>query len=201
MVNIERKLILIFGIFLLLSLFVVNACCGGSYGVITQPVQKPSSGQTFKRLEAVELWLVYDPCNIRHREVKAIIDGEEVKLNFKNVTFCELWQTSAEVWTANVNLSPGAHTCQYVYIQSVKQDDGFWADFLTCTAEPFNFYVSGDTRSFSLEEPQKQSESTTKSGESTGISITQSQRVVAFSVCLLLALGLATTHLDKNVRL
>ncbi len=151
----ERKIILAAGVFLLASFFVANAYGDGFSGVILQPMQIPAAGQAYVRLEAVELWLVHSPESICNREVKAVIDGKEIALNLKNITFCELWQMSAEVWASNISLSNGEHTCQYFYVQSIKQSGGFWAECHVQTTNPFKFYVVGEEQhSYILEETQ-----------------------------------------------
>lgn len=178
------------GILLLLSFFVANAYGGG--GVILQPVQTPSSGQAYVRLETVELWLVHSPDNIQNREVKAVIDAKEVTLNLKNVTFCEIWKMSAEVWAANISLSSGEHVCQYFYVQSVKQNDGFWTDFHVQTTNPFEFYVISQEHSYSiLEEQQTQVDDTAKNGNLTEEFTTPDLDTKTFGVCLILAVGLS----------
>lgn len=195
----ERRIILT-GVFLLLLFFVANA--HGDGGVIMQPVQTPASGQAYVRLETVELWLVHSPDNIRNSEVKAVIDGKEIALSLKNVTFCELWQISAEVWNANISLSQGEHTCQYFYVQSVKQNDGFWADFHVQTTNPFKFYIVGEGQPPSiLEEPQPQVEENAKNGNLTETSIVLGLDVKAVGVCLLFAAGLGTCIVKARSKL
>ena len=183
--KLERRIILTAGIFLLLSFFVANA--HGDGGAILQPVQTPAPEQAYKRLETVELWLVHKSSNIQNCEVKAVIDGKEIALSLKNITFCEIWQMSAEVWTANISLSHGEHTCQYYYVQSVKQNDGFWADFHVQTTNPFKFYVIGQEPSNSiLEEQQTEVDDTAKNENLTENFTTLDLDIKTFSVYLLL---------------
>ena len=197
--RLERRIILT-GVFLLLLFFVANA--RGDGGIILQPVQTPTSGQAYARLETVELWLVHSPDNIRNSEVKAVIDGKEIALSLKNVTFCKLWQMSAEVWTANINLSHGEHTCQYFYVQSVKQNDGFWIDFHVYTTNPFKFYIVGEEQPSSvLEKPQPQVGDNAKNVNPTETSTKLGLDVKTVSVCLLLAVGLGACILKTRSKL
>lgn len=167
--------------FLLLQLFVAKV--QGDGGFILQPVQTPASGQAYTCLENVEIWLVYNPDKIQHREVKAFIDGKETALSLKNITFCEAWQMPAEVWTANVSLPPGEHTCQYFYVQSVKQADGLWTDFNVQTTNPFKFYIVGEEQPLAFGEPQAQVGDAANS-QTPGLAV----KVAGF--CLLLTPGL-----------
>lgn len=177
----ERRITLIAGIFLLFSFFIVNA--QGDGGAILQPIHTPAPEQTYGKLETVELWLVHSPENIQNREVKAVIDDKEITLNLKNITFCEIWQTYAEIWAANISLSNGEHTCQYFYIQSVKQDNSFWADFQVQTTHPFKFYIIG-------QEHQTPADDTAKNENLTEKFATPCLDIKTFGVCLLLAVGL-----------
>lgn len=177
-----RKILVTLGVFILFSLILVDVY--GDGGAIVQPVQMPAPGQTYALLENVELWLVHNPESISYRDVKAVIDGNEVVLSLKNITFCEVWQRTAEVWTAKVSLSSGEHTCQYFRVQSVKQSNGFWADIHVQTAKPFKFYVVGESQNpYSLNIETE--------GDPVQISATQNQDFKAVGICLLLAFGLS----------
>lgn len=193
------KRVLTLSVFLMLSIFISNA--HGDGGVILQPVQKPSPGQSYATLEIVELWLVHEPNSIRHCEVKAIIDGEEVQLTLKGVTFCEIWQIPAEVWTANISLSPGEHVCKYIYIQSVRQNNDFWADFQVCTAEPFKFNVASEMLPSGLQQHQTKSTNASENQESVRILATQSLEISETGICLLIASVLVAYIIKKKSRL
>ncbi|MGB9853786.1 MAG: hypothetical protein ACPLRY_03145 [Candidatus Bathyarchaeales archaeon] len=195
-----KRRIILTGVFLLLSFFVANA--HGDGGVILQSVQKPAPEQAYERLETVELWLVHSPESIQNREVEAVIDGKEIALSLKNVTFCELWQMSAEVWAANISFLHGEHICQYFYVQSVKQSDGFWIDFQVQTTNPFKFYIVGDGQPPSnSEEPQTQVEENAKNENLTETSVTLGLDLKTVSVCLLLAAGLVACIVKARSKL
>lgn len=91
--RLKKKVILVAGVFLLLSLFVANTHGDECSGVILQPVQKPAAGQSYAGLKAVELWLVHSPDSIYNRKVKAVIDGKEIALRLKNARAKWLKQT------------------------------------------------------------------------------------------------------------
>ncbi|MEM2953547.1 MAG: hypothetical protein QXU21_04645 [Candidatus Bathyarchaeia archaeon] len=194
----ERRIILAAGVFLLLLFFMANAYGNGGSGVILQPVQKPASGQAYARLETIELWLVHTPDNIRNREARALIDGKEIVLSLKNVTFCEIWQMPAEVWAANISLSNGEHTCQYFYVQSIKQSGNFWADSHVYTTKPFEFYVVGEEQYSSILK-ETQTDETVKDEDLTGTSATLDLNVAC--LYLLLAVGLSVSMVKARNRL
>lgn len=196
----KREAALTVEVFLLLLFFAANAY--GDGGVILQPVQTPAPEQAYARLETVELWLVYNPDHISHREVKAVIDEDKIELSLKNVTFCEIWQMPAEVWAANISLSLGEHMCQYFYVESVKQSNGFWADFHVQTAKPFKFYVLGEKQPHPvLEESQTQVEDAAKNEYFVDTSARLELEVKTVGCFLLLAAGLGVCMVKKRSKL
>jgi hypothetical protein len=197
---VDKKLKVTAGVFLLLLFFAAKAY--GNGGVILQPVQTPAPEQTYARLETVELLLTYNPDHTRHHEVKVVIDGNEIELSLKNVIFCEIWQMPAEVWTANISLPLGEHTCQYFYVESVKQSSGFWADFHVQTTKPFKFYVVGEEQSTSiLGEPQTQVEDTAKNENLAETSTTLGLDIKTVGFYLLLAAGVGAYIVKTHCKL
>lgn len=196
----KREAALTVGVFLLLLFFAANAY--GDGGIILQPVQTPAPEQIYAGLETVELWLAYNPDHIIRREVKAVIDGNEIELSLKNVTFCEIWQMPAEVWAANISLSLGEHTCQYFYVESVKQSSGFWVDFHVQTTKPFKFYVLSEKQPPPiLEKPQTQVYEEAKNENLADTSATLGLDAKAVGFFLLLAAGLGTCILKTRGKL